>query len=228
MPPTFNVGSVAAKSAYIPLEPLAPQVNLAPGAYKDENGRPWILPSIRKATQKMMDHPEYNHEYTGPGGNRSFALAALDLALGEEVARSGTVASIQTISGTGACHLGATFLAQFYPFPSGGDKKVYIGAPTWANHVPLFDYVGIRARLFDWIDLVTGLLNFDGLVKVLEEAEDSSVVLLQTVAHNPTGVDPTRDQWARLADIFHRKGHFAFFDNAYQGFASGDVAHDRW
>jgi aspartate aminotransferase, cytoplasmic len=175
----------------------------------------------------MMDRPEYNHEYTGPSGNRGFTLAARALALGEAVSTSGNVASIQTVSGTGACHLGAAFLSQFYPFPN-GEKQVYIGTPTWANHIPLLEHVGIRSKTFNWIDPESGLLNFDEVIRIMEAAENSSVMLLQTVAHNPTGVDPTRAQWEVLAELFHRKGHFAFFDNAYQGFASGDLKHDRW
>lgn len=48
---------------------------------------------------------------------------------------------------------------------------------------------------------------------------EESVVLLHACAHNPTGVDPTRDQWKEIADIFGKRGLFAFFDCAYQGFA---------
>lgn len=47
-------------------------------------------------------------------------------------------------------------------------------------------------------------------------------------AHNPTGVDPTRDQWADIADACERNGHLPFFDVAYQGFASGSLDDDAW
>jgi hypothetical protein len=40
-------------------------------------------------------------------------------------------------------------------------------------------------------------------------------------AHNPTGVDPTPEQWQAVADLCKRKGHLPFFDVAYQGFATG-------
>ena len=52
--------------------------------------------------------------------------------------------------------------------------------------------------------------------------------LLHACAHNPTGVDPTREQWRALADAMLARGHYAFFDCAYQGFASGDLAGDAW
>ena len=52
--------------------------------------------------------------------------------------------------------------------------------------------------------------------------------LLHGCAHNPTGVDPTEDQWRQFAEVFLQKGHYAFFDCAYQGFASGDLDRDAW
>lgn len=42
-------------------------------------------------------------------------------------------------------------------------------------------------------------------------------------AHNPTGIDPTPEQWQQIADLCKAKGHMPFFDVAYQGFATGEV-----
>ena len=71
-------------------------------------------------------------------------------------------------------------------------------------------------------------LDFDGFVAALSAAPDRSVFLLHGCAHNPTGVDPTRKQWGSIADVMLKKKHFAFFDCAYQGFASGDLDNDAW
>lgn len=62
----------------------------------------------------------------------------------------------------------------------------------------------------------------------IADAPDHSVILLHACAHNPTGVDPTQDQWKELAVLLKQKEHFPFFDCAYQGFASGDLAKDAW
>lgn len=75
-------------------------------------------------------------------------------------------------------------------------------------------------------DPKTIALNFEAFTGELKAAKDGSVFLLHACAHNPTGVDPTPDQWRAIADIFASKGHFAFFDCAYQGFASGDLDRD--
>ncbi len=50
----------------------------------------------------------------------------------------------------------------------------------------------------------------------LEKAPNASVVLLHGCAHNPTGIDPTPEQWRELAELCRRKGHLPFFDIAYQ------------
>jgi len=62
----------------------------------------------------------------------------------------------------------------------------------------------------------------------IKSAPEGSIILLHACAHNPTGVDPTRDQWKELATIIKAKKHFPFFDCAYQGFASGDLERDAW
>lgn len=64
--------------------------------------------------------------------------------------------------------------------------------------------------------------------KGIAEAPDRSIILLHACAHNPTGVDPTQEQWKEIAELIRQKSHFPFFDCAYQGFASGDLSRDSW
>lgn len=59
-------------------------------------------------------------------------------------------------------------------------------------------------------------------------APDKSIFILHACAHNPTGVDFSRAQWMEMADIFLKKKHVAFFDIAYQGFASGSFEEDGY
>ncbi|KAH8920082.1 PLP-dependent transferase [Atractiella rhizophila] len=148
-----------------------------------------------------------------------------------KVIKEDRVASVQTISGTGANHLGALFLARYYRppgLPPHGGVKLYISNPTWANHEPIFANVGISATKYPYYDPKTIALDMKGFSKTLEEAPNHSIFLLHACAHNPTGVDPTPEQWKELAEIFLRKKHFAFFDCAYQGFASGSLDNDAF
>ena len=65
-----------------------------------------------------------------------------------------------------------------------------------------------------------------GMAEDLKNAAQGSVVLLHACAHNPTGVDPSLDQWRKISSICKEKNLLCFFDSAYQGFASGDPDRD--
>lgn len=134
--------------------------------------------------------------------------------------------SVQSISGTGALHLGAAFLRKFYPRPH--DQKVYFSTPTWANHNQIFTNVGLPVDKYPYYSAKTRGLDFEGMKSTIQSAPEGSIILLHACAHNPTGVDPTREQWKELATVIRSRQHFPFFDCAYQGFASGDLANDAW
>lgn len=66
------------------------------------------------------------------------------------------------------------------------------------------------------------------MVEDLNNAEDEQIVILHACAHNPTGQDPTKEQWKSILEVCQRKGHLACFDSAYQGFASGNLDQDAY
>lgn len=204
------------------------KVNLGVGAYRDNDNKPWVLPVVRKAQRIIADDTSLDHEYLPITGLASFTSAAAKLILGadSDSLKEGRAVSIQTISGTGANHSGALFLSRFYNF--NGSKQIYLSNPTWANHHAIFRNVGIEPVDYSYYDPKTVGLDFDGFIGSLKSAPERSVFLLHACAHNPTGVDPTQDQWKAIADIFLERGHYAFFDCAYQGFASGDLDRDAW
>ncbi|KAI0173282.1 pyridoxal phosphate-dependent transferase [Hypoxylon sp. FL1284] len=202
------------------------KVDLGIGAYRDDNAKPWVLPVVKKADEALRNDPELNHEYAPIAGLASFTSKAAELILGgadSPAIQEKRVTSVQTISGTGAVHLGALFLAKFYT----GGKKVYLSDPTWANHNQIFTNVGIPIAKYPYFSKDTRGLDFEGMKAALNGAPDGSIVLLHACAHNPTGVDPTLEQWKEIAGLLRVKKHFPFFDCAYQGFASGDLMRDN-
>jgi len=64
------------------------------------------------------------------------------------------------------------------------------------------------------------------MIEDIKSAPEGTFVLLHGCAHNPTGIDPTPEQWEKIADVIQQKNHFPFFDVAYQGFASGSLDED--
>lgn len=86
--------------------------------------------------------------------------------------------------------------------------------------------VQINPVTYPYYDPKTIGLDYTGFMGSLRDSPVRSVFLLHACAHNPTGVDPTAEQWKEIADLMLEKGHYAFFDSAYQGFASGDLDKD--
>ncbi|KAH3983170.1 hypothetical protein HBI06_096650 [Parastagonospora nodorum] len=204
------------------------KVDLGIGAYRDNNAKPWILPVVKKADEILRNDPDLNHEYLPIAGLADFTSASQKLVLGGDspAIKEKRVTSLQTISGTGAVHLGALFLAKFYK--KGSQRLAYFSDPTWANHFQIFSNVGLEYKTYPYFSKQTKGLNFDGMISSLQDAPEGSIILLHACAHNPTGVDPTQDQWKKIAEVIRSRKHFPFFDTAYQGFASGDLARDGW
>lgn len=149
---------------------------------------------------------------------------AAELVLGKDsiALKEKRSAACQAISGTGALRLGAEFLSLYRR------GRVYISKPTWANHRNIFQAVGLEVCEYRYWNASGRNLDFAGLNEDLSNAPFGSIIVLHACAHNPTGVDPTEAQWAHISKLIKERGHFAFFDCAYQGFASGDVDKDAW
>jgi aspartate aminotransferase len=164
----------------------------------------------------------------GITGDPVFNHLAAELAYGSNsrAIKENLLAMTQTISGTGALRIGGAFLARF--FEGKGGKKIYLPTPTWGNHIPIFKDSGLEVVQYKYFDKKTNGLDFAGMVKDLEAIPDESVVLFHACAHNPTGVDPTPEQWKKLSELCKRKKFTPFFDMAYQGFASGDCDKDAF
>ena len=178
---------------------------------------------MREAEQKVVD-AKMNKEYAGITGVAEFPAAAAKLAYGAGSGALERLAITQTISGTGALRIGAAFLERFYP----GGKKIYIPTPSWANHKAVFSDAGLAVQPYRYYNKDTIGLDFEGMVADLKAAPKNSAFLFHACAHNPTGVDPTPEQWKEVSKIVKDQGHFAFFDMAYQGFASGDTDKDAF
>lgn len=100
------------------------KVNVCVGAYRDENGKPWVLPSVREAEKRIWESPAENKEYLPIDGDRDFVQLAMRFAYGPDMPLD-HLAGVQTLSGTGACRVGGTFLSLFNP-----GKPIYVPNPT--------------------------------------------------------------------------------------------------
>ncbi|KAH8069946.1 aspartate aminotransferase [Aureococcus anophagefferens] len=204
------------------------KVNLAQGAYRTEGGEPLLLEAVREAERRVVARGA-SKEYLPVEGLRSFVDAAAAFALGADspALLDGRVASLQALSGTGSLRVCAEMLRDV-----AGVAEVHLPRPaprpSWANHAAIFAKAGLAVGDYAYLDATRTSLDFDAMVSDLDRLPPDSVVLLHAAAHNPSGVDPTRDQWRALADLFAEKQLVPLFDTAYQGFASGDDEADAF
>ncbi|XP_025406290.1 aspartate aminotransferase, cytoplasmic [Sipha flava] len=201
------------------------KVNLSVGAYRTEEGKPYYIPVVKKAEELVLQDT-VNHEYLPILGFEPFTKAASQLLLGDIIKRQeeGTIFGVQSISGSGALRVGGEFLVKHL-----NCTTFYYSTPTWENHHLVFMNSGFKeAKTYRYWDEEKRSIDCNGLYEDLLNAPEHSVIILHGCAHNPTGLDLTEEQWKKVAEIMKERELIPFFDNAYQGFASGDVEKDAW
>lgn len=198
------------------------KVDLGIGAYRDNSGKPWVLPSVRSAEAQLQKDPNYNHEYLPIAGLPSFTSGAARTIFGDDYDEK-RVISVQSISGTGALHIAAKFIEKFLP-----NRTVYLSNPTWANHKAIFEGQRLITAQYPYWNANTKSLELDGFLDTIKTAQEGSIFVLHACAHNPTGLDPNQEQWNHILDSIVQKNHVVLFDSAYQGFATGDLNRDAY
>jgi len=193
------------------------KVNLGIGAYRTEEGKPWVLPTVAKAEAKMLEKAGRDKEYHPIDGKPEFKKPVQQLAFPDAVIESGCIATAQALSGTGSLQLIGQFMKMM------GMKKIHISVPTWGNHPKIFQRAGLEVGTYPYWHQETRALDFDGMTAAMDKMEAGEAILLHAVAHNPTGVDPTVDQWKVIIDKCKERQLIPLLDNAYQGYASGDL-----
>ncbi|CAG2238787.1 GOT1 [Mytilus edulis] len=181
------------------------KVNLGVGAYRTDEGKPWVLPVVKTVEAMMAGDAGLNHEYLPISGLPDYRTACQKLLLGSEspAIQSSRVESFQACGGTGAIRLAADFLKRLMNFDC-----VYVSKPTWGNHKTIFKRSGFSdVREYRYWHPETKSLDFQGMLEDLNNAPEKSVVILHGVAHNPTGVDPTKDQWVEIIKTYERTGN---------------------
>jgi len=167
-----------------------------------------------------------NKEYAPIGGEGDFCKEAAKLAFGADspVLTDSRNVTVQGISGTGSLRIGAEFISKHWPT----NRTIFLPKPTWGNHTPIFKFAGFNVGGYTYYDPTTCGLNFSGAMEDIKNIPEGSVIMLHACAHNPTGVDPTPEQWKEISALVKQRNLLPYFDMAYQGFASGDVDRDAF
>jgi aspartate/tyrosine/aromatic aminotransferase len=198
-------------------DPNPAKINLSVGVYQDENGRSPVLDSVRKAEARLAEAGN-SKGYLPINGHPDYIghTQALVFGVNNEMLATNRVASVHTPGGTGSLRLAADFIRRVL-----GRRSVWVSNPTWANHEGIFSAADLSVEHYPYYDPSTHGLNLAGMVTVLEDIPENDVVLFHACCHNPTGVDPTPDDWETIAKVCKERRLLPIIDFAYQGFSSG-------
>jgi aspartate aminotransferase len=193
------------------------KINLSVGVYKDAQGITPIFDSVKKAETVLLDR-EASKNYLAIPGSVEFSRAVQELVLGghHEAVVSRRAATAHTPGGTGALRVAADFLRK-----NDLATRIWVSQPTWPNHPNVFRAAGLGVETYPYFDASNNGIACDALLNALQQIPEGEVVLLHGCCHNPTGIDPTLDQWRQIGEILRQRKLLPLVDFAYQGLGEG-------
>jgi aspartate/tyrosine/aromatic aminotransferase len=193
-------------------DPRANKIDLGVGVYRNAAGNTPVLDSVKKAEHRLVG-TQKSKTYIGTAGDPSFNAAMQAMTFADSVPGDRLV-TIQTPGGSGSLRVAAGLLLR-----ARANAAVWVSEPTWANHVPLLGGAGLQLKPFPYYDTKRHVIEIDAMLDALRAAPKGDVLLLHACCHNPSGLDPTEDEWLAIADVIVERELVPFVDSAYQGFA---------
>ncbi|MDR3476179.1 MAG: aspartate/tyrosine/aromatic aminotransferase [Devosia sp.] len=195
-------------------DPRSNKIDLGVGVYKDDKNNTPIMSAVRKAEQRIYDRAS-TKTYMGVVGNKGFSAAVVKLAL-DGLVEDSRIRCVNGPGGTGALSILMNVLSRAR---KGG--KLWISDPSWPNHWPMAELVGLKPHYYPYFDAKRRSVDFPAMLKALDALGPDDSVLLHACCHNPTGANLTPAQWDEVAASLQRTGAFPLIDLAYLGFGDG-------
>jgi len=196
-------------------DPRPNTIDVGVGVYRDAAGNTPIPRAVKKAERILWETQE-TKSYLGSAGDERFVELIKPIVFGEAAASDDRIVGLQTPGGCGALRLGAELIGKAAP-----DARIFVGQPTWPNHVPLIGSARVEMVDYPYYDKNSTTITFDAMMSALGEARRGDVILLHGCCHNPTGADLDIDQWRAVAGLVADRGLVPFVDIAYQGLGNG-------
>ncbi|MFT5111116.1 MAG: aspartate aminotransferase [Parasphingorhabdus sp.] len=190
------------------------KIDLGVGVYRNQQGQTHILNTVKDAEARLVEQQQ-TKSYVGLLGDTQFNKAISDLILGPQLVMD-RLAVLQTPGGSAALRLLFELVKNANP-----KANLWLPDPSWANHLPTVQTVGLNCDIYPYYDANTSSLNFSAMTEALQKLSGNDVVLLHSCCHNPTGADLSADQWDIVADLAQKNGFIPLVDMAYHGFANG-------
>ena len=195
----------------------ATKIDLGVGVYQDDRGRTPVMASVKEAEAQLMEL-ETTKSYQGIAGDPEYNQRILQLLFGagHSILDSGRIKTIQAPGGSGALRVGAEVIQRARP-----GAKLWVGVPTWPNHIPLLGGAGFEIVEYPYYNLSSHQIDTDSMMDALRQVPAGDMVLLHGCCHNPTGADLSNQQWDQIADLALECGFIPYIDTAYQGLGDG-------
>jgi aromatic-amino-acid transaminase len=186
------------------------KMDLGVGMYRNSAGQTPVFDAVKQA-EKILVREQSSKSYLGSDGDPDFVRL-----LAAEACGWSAVSGLQTVGGTGALRLAAELLANTKP-----GRRIWMGVPTWPNHLPIFAAARLDVAPVSLLDPATQRYRPGVLLEALQDASPGDAVLLHGCCHNPTGIDPDPAFWADAVRVIAARGLVALVDTAYQGLGQG-------
>jgi aspartate/tyrosine/aromatic aminotransferase len=198
-------------------DPNPDKINLGVGVYKDTEGKTPVMDSVKQAEKFLLEN-EKSKEYSPISGRPEYGIAVQELVFGanHEVITGRRCATAHTPGGTGALRVAGDFLHTHFP-----EKKLWISDPTWPNHPGVFTAAGLKLGTYPYFDSVGNGLACEALLSALKVIPEGDAILLHGCCHNPTGADPSPEQWKMITEVVTSRNLGPLIDFAYQGLGDG-------
>lgn len=196
-------------------DPRAHKIDLGVGVYRDASGATPILRAVKQA-ERILNETQETKSYLGGEGDVRYVELMKEMVFGAGAAADPRIVGLQTPGGCGALRLGAELIRRANP-----KARIFVGQPTWPNHVPLIGSAGVPLVEHPFYDRTERRILFDRMMDALDGARPGDLVLLHGCCHNPTGADLNPEQWRAIADLVSSRGVIPFVDLAYQGLGNG-------
>ena len=203
-------------------DPNPDKINLSVGVYKDATGHTPVLESVKEAEKRVLEK-EDSKGYLPMTGEPAYCVRVQELLFGEdhEIIANNRAATAQCPGGTGALRVVGDYLHVLHP-----DASLWLSDPTWANHGTIFAAAGLNCEKYAYRDPKTNGLDFEAMCESIKKIPKGDVILLHGCCHNPTGIDPTPEQWSKIGELLAERGILPLVDFAYQGLANS-IEDDR-
>ncbi len=193
------------------------KINLSVGVYQDGNGKTPILATVKEAERRLLTE-ENSKSYMPIPGDPTYGRLVRELVFGKDhpILSGGRGATAHCPGGTGGLRVAGDYLHKLHP-----DAAIWLSDPTWANHPAVFTAAGVEVKTYAYRDPATNGLDFGAMLDSLGRIPAGDVALLHASCHNPTGIDPSVEQWSQIGEVLAERGVLPLVDFAYQGFADG-------